>query len=85
MSLASAQIVGGAGLPEELVEVVEVADLGDGGEVVPTEAPDRALDAALFVGPFFSRSAEDGLEQVVRAHGDKEVGLQPAHDRAAPS
>ena len=53
------------------------ADRRDRNQVVAAEAADLALDAALLVRALDARRGEQRLEQVVRAHRDEPVGLDP--------
>ena len=60
-------IVGDVSGGDELVELGETADVGDGDEVAATEPADLAFDTAFLMGAGDAGPAEERVEPVVRA------------------
>ena len=74
---------------EAAIEIGEALDLRDRHEEVPALAADLALDAALLVGAFLARDAEEGVEAIVGTQSDETLSLgsvaatqDPSHERA---
>ena len=55
------------------VQLIETSNRGHRDEVAAAEAPDLALDAALFVRALQPDAGELRLEQVVRAQRDEAI------------
>ena len=66
-----------AAVLEQIVELLQRADLRHRHEVAATVAADLAFDAALLVGALLARPGEGRLEQVVGAQRDEPVLLDP--------
>ncbi len=60
---------------EAAVEIGEALHRGHRHEEVAALAADLALDAALLVGAFLARDAEEGVEAIVGAQGDETLSL----------
>ena len=60
---------------DQLVQLGQRGDPGDGHEMASAEAADLAFDAAFLVCPSLPGLTEEGLEDVVTAYRDEALGL----------
>ncbi|MDQ3740467.1 MAG: hypothetical protein M3389_05930, partial [Actinomycetota bacterium] len=67
-----------AGVAQHEVQLRDRRDRRNGNEVVASKAADLAFDAALLVCALKADRRKQGAEEVVRAHRDEAVRLDPA-------